>query len=159
MPMNNTHATSPASPATTSTLAELHDLHRSTAWPDSWLETTNAPASDAPHDLRGVVQRDRVGMSDQLAERETKRDRLDAELFGAAGDYDGYATESNVEEDGQSSDDDSGYGGDIDSDGAQGQLPPVRRRVSPPLEHREYRVVSSPPTFLQNRGESPLSVV
>ncbi|EKM57461.1 uncharacterized protein PHACADRAFT_251122 [Phanerochaete carnosa HHB-10118-sp] len=159
MPTNNTHATLPASPATTSTLAELHDLDMSIAWLDHRLETTNAPASDAPHDLRGVAQRDRVSMSDQLAEREAKRDRPDAELFGAASDYDGYATESDVEEDGQSSDDDSGYGGDVDSDDAQGQLPPVRRRVSPPLEHHEYRVVSPLPTFLQNRGESPLSVV
>ncbi|EKM48797.1 uncharacterized protein PHACADRAFT_266094 [Phanerochaete carnosa HHB-10118-sp] len=93
---NNIHATSPASPATTSTLTESHDLHRSTAWPDFWLETTNAPASDAPHDLRGVAQRNRVSMSDLLAEK----DRLDAELFSAASDCDGYATESDVEEDG-----------------------------------------------------------
>ncbi|EKM47978.1 uncharacterized protein PHACADRAFT_203422, partial [Phanerochaete carnosa HHB-10118-sp] len=146
---NNTRATSPVLPATTSRLAELDT---SIAWLDHWLETTNGPASDAPPGLRGIAQRDRVDMSDLHAEREEKRDLLDAELFDFASDHDGYVAESDVEENGQSSDDESGYDGDGDSDGAHGQLLPVRRRVSPPLEHREYRVVSPPPAFLQNRA-------
>ncbi|EKM50296.1 uncharacterized protein PHACADRAFT_201135 [Phanerochaete carnosa HHB-10118-sp] len=90
-------------------------------------------------------------MSDVHAQKESERDRVRAEPFGTASGDDGYATESDVEEDDQSGDKESGYGGDDDSDDAQNQLLPVRRRVSPPPEHREYHVVSPPPTFLQNR--------
>ncbi|EKM48009.1 uncharacterized protein PHACADRAFT_203372 [Phanerochaete carnosa HHB-10118-sp] len=149
MLLKHTRATSPVLPATTSRLAELDT---SIAWLDHWLETTNGPASDAPPGLRGVAQRDRVDMSDLHAEKEEERDLLDAELFDSTSDHDGYATESDVERNGQSSDDESGYDGDDDSDDAHGQLLLVRRLVSPPLEHSEYRVVSPPPIFLQNRA-------
>ncbi|EKM48645.1 uncharacterized protein PHACADRAFT_202566 [Phanerochaete carnosa HHB-10118-sp] len=124
--------TSSTSPATASTLAELHDLDRSIAWLDHWLKVTTALASDAPPDpeLRGVVRRKLIAMSDVHAQKESERYRVRAEPFGAASGDDGYATESDVEEDDQSGDKESGYGGDDDSDDAQNQLLPVRRRPS-----------------------------
>ncbi|EKM48301.1 uncharacterized protein PHACADRAFT_202987, partial [Phanerochaete carnosa HHB-10118-sp] len=186
MLLDNTRATSSASPATTSRLAEIHTLNTEIAWLRRWLKVTTALASDAPPDLRGVAQRKLVAMSDLLADREARRDRLDVEQFGAASDHDGYATEPDVEEDGRSSDnendysgdesdysgdesgysgdesgysgDESGYSGDDDSDDAHGQLLPVRRLVSPPPQHREYRVISPPPTFLQNRATARSSL-
>ncbi|EKM48397.1 uncharacterized protein PHACADRAFT_202865 [Phanerochaete carnosa HHB-10118-sp] len=140
MSPNSARATSPASPDTTSTLASLHELDRPIA----------PLASDAPPELQGVAQRKLIDISDMRAQKESGRDRVRAELFGAASGHDGHVTESDVEADGQSSDDDSGAGSDDDSDDAQGQLLPVRRHVSPPLEHFEYRVVSPPSTFPQN---------
>ncbi|EKM49063.1 uncharacterized protein PHACADRAFT_202055 [Phanerochaete carnosa HHB-10118-sp] len=154
MSPNSAHATSLASLDTTSTLADLHVLDRSIARLYHWLKVTSPLASDAPPKLKGRAQRKLIAISNMHAQKESKRDQVRTELFGAASGHDGHVTESGVGEDGQSSDDDSGASSDDDSGArqqhTQDQLLPVRRRVSPPLEHCEYRVMSPPPTFPQN---------
>ncbi|EKM48899.1 uncharacterized protein PHACADRAFT_265999 [Phanerochaete carnosa HHB-10118-sp] len=145
-----------------STLEDLYALEDSVEWLDRLLAALHDLAPDAPPDLRGVAQRNLVTISDLHVEKESERDRVAAELYGAnPSDHDGYATEPDVEEDGRLGDDESGYSGDDDRDGggdddngdAQGQPLPVHQRVSPLPDHRAYRVVNPPPTFLKNRGE------
>ncbi|EKM50306.1 uncharacterized protein PHACADRAFT_201145 [Phanerochaete carnosa HHB-10118-sp] len=161
MSPNSAHATSLASLDTTSTLAELHVLDRSIARLYHWLKVTSPLTSDAPPKLKGRAQRKLIAISNMHTQKESKRDQVRTKLFGAASGHDGHVTESGVGEDGQSSDDDSGASSDDDSGArqqhAQDQLLPVRRRVSPPLEHRKYRVMSPPPTFPQNWDEFRLS--
>ncbi|EKM50279.1 uncharacterized protein PHACADRAFT_201118 [Phanerochaete carnosa HHB-10118-sp] len=143
------------------TLEDLYALEESVEWLDRLLAALHDLALDAPPDLRGVAQRNLVTISDLHVEKESEWDRVAAELYGAdPSDHDSYATETDVEEDGQLSDEGSSHDGDSDSDDdgdddtgdVQGQFLPVRLHLSPPPEHREYRVMSPPPTFLENRA-------